>query len=175
MLFRSIASTPTNKATLFADLFSQNSTINTNIPNPKIEQLHHPMPPLHIYYNIVRDALLALDTKKAYGSDGIPPIVLKECAFLLAGPLVRLVRLCLVTSTFPPCWKHSLVFPVPKKGDRSCPSNYRPIPLTCVISKIFETILNNHFIAHLNSYALSYLITSTVSVLVDLLLIFLPS
>ncbi len=45
--------------------------------------------------------------------------------------------------------------PVPKKGDRSNPSNYRPIALISGLSKAFETILNRKFLKHLSSYNLS--------------------
>ena len=41
--------------------------------------------------------------------------------------------------------------PVPKKGDRSNPSNYRPIALISCLSKAFETILNKKFLKHLSS------------------------
>ena len=37
----------------------------------------------------------------------------------------------------------------PKKGDRSNPSNYRA--LTSAVAKVFETLLNSHFIKHLES------------------------
>ena len=40
---------------------------------------------------------------------------------------------------------------VPKKGDRANPSNYRPIALTLAVAKVFETLLNSHFIRHLES------------------------
>ncbi len=56
--------------------------------------------------------------------------------------LVKLFRLCLSTSTFPSCWKYAYVHPVPKKGDRSNSSNYRPIALLSCLSKAFELILN---------------------------------
>src|SRR5678815_4090603 len=72
--------------------------------------------------------------------------VLKECAYVLTPPLVQLYSLCLNTSTFPQCWKHAHVQPIPKKGSRFDPSNYRPIALTCILSKIFETLLNSHFL-----------------------------
>merc|ERR1712002_1214306 len=39
-------------------------------------------------------------------------------------------------------------------GDRSNPSNYRPISITCTISKVFETILNIHFLKHLENNSL---------------------
>src|SRR5678815_3660749 len=41
-----------------------------------------------------------------------------------------------------------------KKGSRSDPSNYSPIALTCILSKIFETLLNSHFLDHLESPSL---------------------
>ena len=59
-------------------------------------------------------------------------------------------RLILISCTYP-SWKHALVQPVPKKGDRSNPSNYRPITLTSAITKVFESLLNSHFIKHLES------------------------
>ncbi len=68
--------------------------------------------------------------------------------------LVKLFRLCLSTSTFPSCWKYAYVQPMPKKGDRSNPSNYRPIALISCLSKAFETILNRKFLKHLSSFNL---------------------
>src|ERR1700755_189628 len=38
-----------------------------------------------------------------------------------------------------------------KKGEISQPSNYRPISLTSVLSKVFESILNRKIWKHLNS------------------------
>ena len=99
----------------------------------------------------VISALSELDTKKAYGPDGLPPVVLKTCVSELAPCLGKLFRLCLSTSTFPSCWKRALVQPVPKKGDPSQPSNYRPIALTSILSKVFESILNRKIWKHLNS------------------------
>ena len=91
---------------------------------------------------------------KAYGSDGIPPRVLRECASELSPVLSRLFRIILKTNSFPKSWKHSLVQPIPKSGDRSNPSNYRPISITSSISKVFETILNNHFLKHMERNSL---------------------
>ena len=44
--------------------------------------------------------------------------------------------------------------PIPKSGDCSNPSNYRPISITCTISKVFGTILNSHFLKHLENNSL---------------------
>ena len=95
--------------------------------------------------------LCSLKTDKASGPDGIPPRFPKEFADELAPVLCCLFLLILISCTYPSSWKHALVQPVPKKGDRSNPSNYRPIALTSAVAKVFETLLNSHFIKHLES------------------------
>ena len=40
---------------------------------------------------------------------------------------------------------------MPKKGDRSNPSNYRPIALLSCLSKAFESILNRKILKHLSA------------------------
>src|ERR1700755_728546 len=109
------------------------------------------MPNIVISSKDVISVLSELNTKNAYGPDGIPPAVLKTCASELAPCLGKLFRLCLSTSTFPSCWKRALILPVPKKGDPSQPYNYRPISLTSVLSKVFESILNRKIWKYLNS------------------------
>ena len=95
--------------------------------------------------------LRSLKTDKASGPDGILSRFLKEFADELAPVLCRLFRLILISCTYPSSWKHALAQPVPKKGDRSNPCNYRPIALTSAVAKVFETLLNSHFIKHLES------------------------
>ncbi len=112
------------------------------------------MPVIKILKNDVFYALSGLNPQKDYGPDGVPPIVLKNCASVLIPCLVKLFRLCLSTSTFPSCWQYAYIQPVPKKGDRSNPSNYRPIALLSCLSEAFETILNKWFLKHLSSFNL---------------------
>ena len=131
-------------------LLSSNSSLDdSNAAPPPNLPLNNPMPPPIISERRVRRALCSLKTNKAYGPDGIPPRILREFASELAPVLCRLFRLILKTGTYPSSWKHTLVQPVPKKGDRSNPSNYRPIALTSAIAKVFESMLNSHFLHHL--------------------------
>ena len=95
--------------------------------------------------------LCSLKTDKASGPEGIPPRFLKEFAVELVPVFCRLFCLILISCTYPSFWKHALVQPVPKKGDRSNPSNYRPIALTSAVAKVFKTFLISHFIKHLES------------------------
>jgi len=48
------------------------------------------------------------------------------------------------TGTLPTVWKQAIVVPIFKKGKSSLVENYRPISLTCVACKIFETTLRMH-------------------------------
>ena len=141
-----------SKAELFSQTFSKNSTLDDSghIP-PTLPASDCLLPVIKILKNDVFHALSGLNPQKAYGPDGVPPIVLKNCASVLTPCLVKLFRLCLSTSTFPSCWKYAYVHPVPKKGDRSNSSNYRPIALLSCLSKAFESILNRKLLKHLST------------------------
>ena len=139
----------TDKANICGSYFSTNSSLSdSNAPDPPTQPLSNPMPSIIISARKVCRVLRFLKTDKASGPDGIPPRFLKEFAEELAPVLCRLFRLILISCTYPSSWKHALVQPVPKKGDRSNPSNYHPIALT---SAVFETLLNSHFIKHFES------------------------
>ena len=123
----SIACSPTDKANLFSSYFSANSSLSdSNAPDSPTQPLSNPIPFIIISARKVRWVLRSLKTDKASGSDGIPPRFLKEFADELAPVLCRLFRLILISCTYPSSWKHALVQPVPKKGDRSNPSQLFP-------------------------------------------------
>jgi len=50
--------------------------------------------------------------------------------------------------------KLSLIKPVYKSGDKSSPSNYRPISLVPAFSKIFEKVMYRRLFDHLNNNAI---------------------
>ena len=151
----SIATSPIQKCLAFSNIFRNNSTLDdSNAPPPPNPPPSRPMPLPIFSTRRVHCVLSKLDVTKAYGSDGIPPRVLRECASELSPVFSRLFRIIFKSKNFPKSWKHSLVQPIPKSGDRSNPSNYRPISITCTISKVFETILNDHFLKHLENNSL---------------------
>ena len=64
--------------------------------------------------------------------------------------------MCLKESCFPDCWKVSLVVPVFKNvGERSTAKSYRPVSLLSVVSKVFEKLISNRIVDHLEEWGLS--------------------
>lgn len=57
---------------------------------------------------------------------------------LLIIPITKIENRCIRESIFPDIWQTALVIPVFKKGDQNDMSNYRPISLLPVLSKILE-------------------------------------
>ena len=87
--------------------------------------------------------------------DCIPVVVLKNCEPELSYILAKLFNKCLKESCFPDCWKVSSVVPVFKNvGERSTAKNYRPASLLSVVSKVFEKLLNNRIVDHLEKCGL---------------------
>ena len=99
----------------------------------------------------VRKALPQLSTSKSSGPDGIPAIVLKSCAPELAPVPNKLLQLSYNLGIFPSSWNLAHIFPIPKKGDKSDPSTYRPIAITSLISKTMETIVTKQLLAFLET------------------------
>ena len=75
--------------------------------------------------------------------------VLKEPNTELAIPLFILFRKTLEYEQIPTAWKKGQIIPIFKKGDESSVSNYRPVSLTSVISKVMETLVRNNIMEHL--------------------------
>ena len=50
-----------------------------------------------------------------------------------------------------PSFKKAAIVPVFKSGDRTVPSNYRPISLTSVIIKVFERVIRKQIVTFLIS------------------------
>ena len=83
-------------------------------------------------------------------------VVLKDCeqpefSYILA----ELFNNCLKDSCFPDCWKFSSVVPVFKNvAKRSTAKNYRPVSLLSVVSQVFEKLVNNRIVDHLEKCGL---------------------
>ena len=85
------------------------------------------------------------DTKDTSpGPDRIPYEILKQLPGTYKEKMLKLFNLIWRQGTYPSQWREALVIPIPKQGkDLKLPSSYRPISLTCCLSKVLEKMINN--------------------------------
>ena len=99
---------------------------------------------------IVKD----LRETKACGADGIQLRFVKDALPVIAFYLTILNNTSIVTGSYPSVWKHGHIVPAFKSGDINDVSNYRPISLLPIISKILEKIVTKQLMQYLESNAL---------------------
>ena len=81
-------------------------------------------------------------------------VVLKNCEPELSFILAELFSKCLKESSFPDCWKVSLVVPVFKNvRERSTAKNYCLVSILSVVSKVSKKFVNNRIVDHLEKCA----------------------
>ena len=82
--------------------------------------------------------------------DCIPVVVLKNYDSELPYIPAEFFNICLEESCFLDCWKVSLVVPLFKNvGERSTTKNYHPVSLLPVVNKVFEKLVNDWIVDHL--------------------------
>ena len=88
------------------------------------------------------DALTRVKVNKATGPDDIPAWVIRNNADVLAAPLTAIFNSSLREGILPPQWKSAYVVPVPKVHPPvSIEKDFRPISLTPITAKVFESIV----------------------------------
>ena len=91
----------------------------------------------------VHSILSHLDPFKSPGPDGILPSMLKQFASVLAPSLAVIFDRSLQTAIVPAEFKKANIVPIPKnnKGDPMALTNYRPVSLNAVLSKVLEKLV----------------------------------
>ena len=98
----------------------------------------------------IREAIAKMKTSKSFGKDNISCYFLKLALPFIENSLACLFNTSLVTSQFPDSWKLARVTPIFKEGDKAEKSNYRPISVLPVISRLFEKLVTNQLYQHMN-------------------------
>ena len=98
----------------------------------------------------MQELLSSLDESKANRSDEISAKMLKNTAPCIGSSITKLFNQFLAAGKIPSQLKMSTVVPIPKSDNHSCPTNYRPISLLSIVSKLLErhvhhVILEEHF------------------------------
>ncbi len=89
----------------------------------------------------IRAAFAKIKTAKSFGVDNISSYFLKLSLPLIENSLALLFNTSIETGQFPDLWKVARVTPIFKSGDKADKSNYRPISVLPVISRLFEKLI----------------------------------
>ena len=93
-------------------------------------------------------AIKRLCCSTASGPDDINATMLKRCTLSITEPLACIFNTSLCSSNVPTEWKISHITPIYKKGDTSMVSNYCPISLLSLVSKLMERIVHSALLDH---------------------------
>ena len=100
--------------------------------------------------------LRGLNPHKAIGLDGISSRVLRDSADAIIEPVSHIINISILTETVPSSFKQAKVIPLFKKGNKSDPSNYRPVSVLNVLSKVLERAVYNQLSGYLEKKKLAY-------------------
>ena len=95
-----------------------------------------------------------LKPKVATGDDEISAKILKACNDTIAPILTQIINLGYKTSIFPDRLKSAIIKPIFKTDDPNLITNYRPISILTILSKIFERAAVDQMISFLEKYEL---------------------
>ncbi len=99
----------------------------------------------------LKDAIFSLKNSKSTGEDGIALQYIKD-SLVITLPYIRtMINNSISTNTFPEQLKHALIIPIHKSGSKSDPSNYRPISILSVLSKILEKVIAFRLMSYMQS------------------------
>ena len=96
--------------------------------------------------------LMSLDPNKACGADGISAKLLNMVAPAISQSLTSLFNASLTRGETPKEWKSAHVTPVPKGGDSDAVTNFRPISVLPVVTKVFERLIHHQLYNYLQKH-----------------------
>ena len=99
----------------------------------------------------VLKVLKDIEVGKSSGLQHISNKVLKSVLKVLVTQITYILNLSVDTCIFPKAWKDALVIPIPKGGDLSNVSNYRPISLLPQPGKVLEKLVHNKLTDYIES------------------------
>ena len=102
----------------------------------------------------IRDAFAKVKPAKSFGTDNISSYFMTLALPYIENSLAFLFNTSIETSQFPDSWKVARITPIFKDGGRTEKSNYRPISVLPVISKLFEKLVFNQLYQYMKENGL---------------------
>ena len=135
----------------FSSVYSDPNSPHIKSPDFSCPHIKNPMKTedFVITDDDILSAISDIKSDSSAGPDGIPVILLKNCASALCEPIKLLWKESFETGIVPEFYKKSFVSPLYKKGDRARADNYRPISLTSHVIKVYERVLRKVIVSFL--------------------------
>ena len=145
----SLTHCPKDKANLLANVFeSKQSGEVVNLPQSCVPEAK--LTTIAFRSSEIKQLMLNLDPYGGLGPDGIFPLFFIKTAVFLAPKIAVVFRKLTREGKFSMFWRTANITPTSKLVTAgSCPSDYRPISITPILSKLFERLLAKR----LNTYA----------------------
>jgi len=103
---------------------------------------------------MVKAKLAKLKMNKAPGVDLVGTRMLIELADEISYTVAELFNKSLSSGDIPQDWKLANITPIFKKGKKASTANYRPVSLTVNLCKVFESLVRDRMIEHLEKFKL---------------------
>lgn len=100
----------------------------------------------------VKKKLSKVRLDKATGADDISPRLIFHIKDEICEPLYMIFRKSLDEGLVPDDWRRANVSPLYKSGSRVSVENYRPVSLTSQICKLFESLIRDVLVEHLERH-----------------------
>ena len=91
------------------------------------------------------EGLLSRVQRTSPGSDNIPNWLFQKCSFEIADVCAYLFNVSFKTGIVPKQWRTAIVTPIPKIPRPKSLSDYRPISITPILSRIAEKFIVNNW------------------------------
>ena len=142
-------------------LGTSSSTTTGPSNNINCSNMAKPLVIPHITKGEIEKNILSMPSNKASGADGLSVKILKAAAPAISSSLARLINHCIDNGCVPSAWKLAKVIPIYKgKGSRDDMSNYRPISVLPLLSKMFEKHIHSALCSLLKENNLLYKLQS---------------
>ena len=105
---------------------------------------------IEINQPVIHRIILKLKPSTGPGPDGLPAVFFKHTISSITFPLSVLFRSFMDLHDLPSEWKEAVITPIFKKANPSECCNYRPIAITCICCKLFESIVVSNLLDYLN-------------------------
>ena len=140
------------KATIFNEYFSSVFTVeDTTTTIPTVHSVCSPpvIDSIDITPEVVLNKITNLQSGKSSRPDGWPVQIIKSMGEAISVPLSIIFNKSFNSGILPEDWKCAHITPIHKKGARNLVSNYRPVSLTSIFSKLMESIIKDHIMNHI--------------------------